>query len=163
MRSQTSAACNAAKRCRKHQRKIPQVPGDFGTDFEPKPALKLFNTHLFAFAHKASQGCFDLFGVDVMVDRAGHPWLLEVNSNPALWDTPGVLAQVARACFIFAPFLYLFFLRVFFLLLTAVCLQVIPEVVNECVDIMLELQSPDANARSPAAMKTFELLAHSLP
>jgi hypothetical protein len=56
-----------------------------------------------------------------------------------------------------------FFFARFFLLLTAVCLQVIPEVVNECVDIMLELQSPDANARSPAAMKTFELLAHSLP
>ena len=42
-----------------------------------------------------SKGCFDLFGVDVMVDSDGHPWLLEVNSNPALWDTPGVLAQVS--------------------------------------------------------------------
>jgi hypothetical protein len=47
--------------------------------------------------------------------------------------------------------------------LMALSLQVIPEVVSECVDIMLELQSPDADVHSPAALKTFELLAHSLP
>jgi hypothetical protein len=33
-----------------------------------------------------------------MVDSTGHPWLLEVNSNPAFWDTPGVLAQVFSDC-----------------------------------------------------------------
>ena len=48
--------------------------------------------------HCIAQGCFDLFGVDVMVDSTGHPWLLEVNSNPAFWDTPGVLAQVFSDC-----------------------------------------------------------------
>jgi hypothetical protein len=41
--------------------------------------------------------------------------------------------------------------------------QVIPEVVGECVDILLELQSPEANARFPAALNAFELLAHLLP
>jgi hypothetical protein len=50
--------------------------------------------------------------------------------------------------------------RAFFLI---AAWQVIPEIVGECVDIMLELRSPDANARAPAALKTFELLAHSLP
>ena len=42
-------------------------------------------------------------------------------------------------------------------------MQVIPEVVGECVDIMLELQAPDSDPRSPAALNKFELLAHSLP
>jgi hypothetical protein len=101
--------------------------------------------------HSIAQGCFDLFGVDVMVDSTGHPWLLEVNSNPAFWDTPGVLAQVVLACIYLGAFVL------------NESPQVIPEVVGECVDIMLELQSPEANARSPAALKAFELLAHSLP
>ncbi len=86
-----------------------------------------------------------------MVDSDGHPWLLEVNSNPALWDTPGVLAQVSSI--VFVPALFRPHRR----------WQVIPEVVAECVDIMLELQSPDADVRAPAALKTFQLLAHSLP
>jgi hypothetical protein len=86
-----------------------------------------------------------------MIDSAGHPWLLEVNSNPALWDTPGVLAQVSSA--------FILFSRAFY----SDWSQVIPEVVRESVDIMLELQSPDADIRAPAALKTFELLAHSLP
>jgi hypothetical protein len=85
-----------------------------------------------------------------MVDRSGHPWLLEVNSNPALWDSPGVLAQVHPT----DPHFSRFSLRSEF--------QVIPEVVSESVEIMLELQSSEADLLSPAALKTFELLAHSL-
>jgi D-alanine-D-alanine ligase-like ATP-grasp enzyme len=81
--TQASNAFYASQRCRKHQWKIPQNTG--------LPTQK----HLkYSRASRATQGCFDLFGVDVMVDSNGHPWLLEVNSNPALWDTPGVLAQV---------------------------------------------------------------------
>ncbi len=85
-----------------------------------------------------------------MLDSAGHPWLLEINSNPALWDTPGVLGQVVV-------------LRAVGRAFADGAQQVIPEVVGECVDIMLELQSPEADALAPAALKSFELLAHSLP
>ena len=139
--TQTSIALHAAQCCRKHQRKVSQNTGS------------TTQNHLkYSRGSRLTQGCFDLFGVDVMVDSDGHPWLLEVNSNPALWDTPGVLAQV----------LYLRQLDLARFLM-ALLLQVIPEVVSECVDIMLELQYPDADVRSPAALKTFELLAHSLP
>ncbi len=132
-----------AQRCSEHQRKISQNSGAA--------------THCMTFAvrvtHSIAKGCFDLFGVDVdvMVDSTGHPGLLEVNSHPAFWDTPGVLGQVVSAYIYLGAFVL------------NESPQVIPEVVGECVDIMLELQSPEANARFPAALKAFELLAHLLP
>ena len=27
---------------------------------------------------------FEIFGYDFMIDEVGHPWLIEVNTNPSL-------------------------------------------------------------------------------
>jgi hypothetical protein len=34
----------------------------------------------------AGMRCFELFGLDVLVDEDGRPWLMEVNINPGLHD-----------------------------------------------------------------------------
>jgi D-alanine-D-alanine ligase-like ATP-grasp enzyme/GNAT superfamily N-acetyltransferase len=50
-----------------------------------------------------SLDCWNLFGltgwarVDFRVDRAGHPWILEVNANPCLSPDAGFAAAVAEA------------------------------------------------------------------
>ena len=92
---QTEADWHATQRCCEHEREASQVAGAIRLT----AVLTIFADCCHAVAAAAyalAQGCFDLFGVDVMVDSQGHPWLLEVNSNPALWDTPGVLSQVQK-------------------------------------------------------------------
>lgn len=38
-----------------------------------------------AFARKAGYHCFDLFGIDMMLDEGYRPYVLEVNQGPDLW------------------------------------------------------------------------------
>jgi hypothetical protein len=38
--------------------------------------------------------CFQIFGYDFMIDRAGYPWLIEVNNNPCLDESSKLLAML---------------------------------------------------------------------
>lgn len=42
-----------------------------------KATSKLLNSHNRKFS-------FQIFGYDFMIDQAGYPWLIEVNTNPCL-------------------------------------------------------------------------------
>jgi D-alanine-D-alanine ligase len=58
---------------------------------------------LLARLRELSLGCWQLFGlggyarVDFRVDRAGQPWILEINTNPCLSPDAGFAAAVAQA------------------------------------------------------------------
>lgn len=39
--------------------------------------------------------CFELFGVDILLDRNLHPWLLEFNTGPAL-HTPSLVDKEVK-------------------------------------------------------------------
>ena len=39
-------------------------------------------------------GCFELFGFDYMIDSECRPWLIEVNTNPCLEESSGILRKL---------------------------------------------------------------------
>jgi tubulin polyglutamylase TTLL11 len=32
----------------------------------------------------SNKNCFQIFGIDILIDEAGKPWLMEINANPSL-------------------------------------------------------------------------------
>jgi len=54
------------------------------------PKIKEIMRHVFDSAKgqfERKMGYFDLFGMDLMLDEELRPWLLEVNTNPAMWTS----------------------------------------------------------------------------
>ena len=37
---------------------------------------------------------FEIFGYDFMIDEVGHPWLIEVNTNPSLEESNKLLCKL---------------------------------------------------------------------
>ena len=37
---------------------------------------------------------FQIFGYDFMIDETGHPWLIEVNTNPSLEESSKLLCKL---------------------------------------------------------------------
>ena len=67
---------------------------------ELTPRLHLIAQHVARAAQRKfirRRGLFELLGLDFMVDAALKPWLIEVNTNPALWMSTDVHRQVLPA------------------------------------------------------------------
>ena len=45
---------------------------------------------------ECKQGCFELFGFDVMVDEDLNMWLIEVNSSPAMDYSTSVTERLVK-------------------------------------------------------------------
>ena len=41
-----------------------------------------------------SKYCFEIFGYDFMIDANGHPWLIEVNTNPCIEESSPILQKL---------------------------------------------------------------------
>ena len=37
--------------------------------------------------------CMEIFGYDFIIDSDQHPWLIEINTNPCLEETSGLLRE----------------------------------------------------------------------
>lgn len=73
------------------------------------------------------RGYFDLLGIDFMLDEDLNPYLLEVNSNPAIWfDSSHVLTDM------------------------------VPKLIAGALDMVLEAQRPGENGEAPAGVPKFE-------
>lgn len=67
---------------------------------ELTPRLHLIAQHVARVAQRKfirRRGLFELLGLDFMVDAALKPWLIEVNTNPALWMSTDVHRHVLPA------------------------------------------------------------------
>lgn len=63
---------------------------ELGLDFEnfKSKTYEFMSVSISSCLHKINYAnrryTFEIFGYDFMIDSAGHPWLIEVNTNPCL-------------------------------------------------------------------------------
>ncbi|XP_062889088.1 protein polyglycylase TTLL10-like [Mobula hypostoma] len=119
-------------------REAKQLPKDWVfTDFTKRIQQIITQCFLASKARLGSKlGYFDLFGCDIMIDQNFKVWLLEINSNPSLQTNCAVLQSV------------------------------IPKVLNEALDLVLEIFKKSSSGlyiMPLEALKEFILLYNGSP